>query len=95
MKKIFIITTILFIIPICMADETYKNVGYWGNSTIGCYEKMCNSYNCYDKQISCFDKGYMSKQVREGIAQTLMFNLGRYPTEQEIDAAFKELYGSK
>ena len=92
MKNIIIITAILFTTIPCMADTSYKAVGYWGNDSVGCYQKMCNSYNCYDKPISCFNSGYMSSQVREGIAQTLMFNLGRYPTEQEINEAMKQYY---
>lgn len=95
MKKYLIFLTILIPFLPCMADETYRSTGYWGNKTIGCYEKMCNSYNCYDKEVSCYSNGYMKSKAREGIAQTLMFNLGRYPTEQEIDAAFKELYGNR
>lgn len=92
MKKIIIITTILLTALSCMADSTYKHVEYFGDTTYGCYEKMCNTYNCYNKKVSCFNSGYMSSQVREGIAQTLMFNLGRYPTEQEINEAMKQYY---
>ena len=43
MKKIIIITTILLTALSCMADSTYKHVEYFGDTTYGCYEKMCNS----------------------------------------------------
>lgn len=92
MKKIFLITAILFTSITCMADNTYKHAGYFGNDTVGCYEKMCNTYNCYDKQISCWDKGYLNNVIREALTQTFLFEHGRYPTEQELNNAVKGYY---